>query len=99
AAGLRAVTSGRIRRNTMRLFGQIAALAVLVAFAAQLSASSPNVGQEAPAISVSGWALNAPENFDGSNLKGKVTLVEYWGQNCPPCKALIPHLNNLWEEY
>lgn len=29
------------------------------------------------------------------DLAGKVVLFEYWGVNCPPCRANIPHISEL----
>ena len=30
-----------------------------------------------------------------SDLAGKVVVFEYWGVNCPPCRANIPHISEL----
>ena len=30
------------------------------------------------------------------DLAGKVVLVDEWGINCPPCRALLPHMQKLW---
>jgi len=32
-------------------------------------------------------------------LAGKVILFDFWSTNCPPCRAEIPHLNNLVAKY
>ena len=31
-----------------------------------------------------------------SDLAGKVVLVDEWGVNCPPCRALLPAMQSLW---
>lgn len=32
-------------------------------------------------------------------LRGKVVLVEEWGVFCPPCRASLPHMEQLWKKY
>ena len=32
-------------------------------------------------------------------LRGKVVLVEEWGVHCPPCRASLPHMEQLWKKY
>lgn len=34
-----------------------------------------------------------------ADLKGKVVLVDLWGVNCPPCRALLPRMESLWASY
>ena len=40
------------------------------------------------------------DNFEEevTNSEGHV-LVDYWGPSCEPCKALMPHIEKLAEEY
>lgn len=37
--------------------------------------------------------------IDFKEFKGKVVLLNFFATWCPPCKAEIPHLNNLKEKY
>ena len=32
-------------------------------------------------------------------LKGKVTLIDFWYMDCAPCITAIPHLNKLHQKY
>jgi len=74
-------------------------IALVLAFAANLSAISPVAGEDAPSIGGCSWVVNAPAEDNIANLQGEVIMVEAWGINCPPCRALIPHLNALHTEY
>lgn len=42
---------------------------------------------------ISGPTVTAKE------LQGKVVLIEFWGLNCPPCRASLPHMQELYEKY
>ncbi len=37
--------------------------------------------------------------IDPAELKNRLVLFEYWGVNCPPCLASIPHISELQEKY
>ena len=63
-------------------------------------------------IAVTAWLATAPEAapestfvlLDGSskttqNLKGKVTLVNFWATCCVTCVAEMPKMATTWEKY
>ena len=33
------------------------------------------------------------------DLEGKVVIVDNWGVNCPPCRALLPRMQELWTHF
>jgi thiol-disulfide isomerase/thioredoxin len=41
-----------------------------------------------------GTHLSGPR-LTAADLSGKVVIFEYWGVNCPPCVANIPHVSEL----
>ena len=45
-----------------------------------------------------GSHLHGPK-IKASDLKGKVVFFEYWGINCPPCIASMPHLQELQDKF
>ena len=32
-------------------------------------------------------------------LCGKVVLVDRWGFRCPPCRALLPRVEEIWQSF
>ena len=32
-------------------------------------------------------------------LKGKVVLVDRWGAKCPPCRAMLPQVEQIWQSF
>ena len=32
-------------------------------------------------------------------LQGKVVLVDRWGARCPPCRALLPRVEEIWQSF
>lgn len=67
--------------------------------AAPAMAASPVVGQEAPDFTSANWVMNEPRQAAPTALRGEVIFVEKWGVKCPPCLALISHVQALHEEF
>jgi thiol-disulfide isomerase/thioredoxin len=57
------------------------------------AAEGPKVGEAPPAIQLDEW-ISAPADFNG-----KPVLLEFWATWCPPCRASIPHLNEINAKY
>ena len=54
------------------------------------------VGDLAPAIDVTHWVKGKPlKGFE----PGHVYVVEFWATWCAPCRAVIPHMSDLQEQY
>ena len=57
-------------------------------------------GQTPPKITVKGFingSSEMPKTLEG--LLGRVVLLEFWATWCPPCRAMIPHMKELFEKY
>lgn len=50
-----------------------------------------NIGE---ADYIAGAQISSPEK-----LMNRVVLVDVWGINCPPCRALLPKLQEMWSNF
>ena len=53
-------------------------------------------GQKAP---VSAFKTMTGESYDTATLAGKVVVINFWFMSCAPCRAEMPALNKLVDEY
>jgi peroxiredoxin len=67
----------------------------LILFSITLKAQV-KVGQQAPEISLPDTKGNTTSL---SSLKGKVVLVDFWASWCRPCRASIPAVIKLYNQY
>lgn len=54
------------------------------------------IGKKAPDFTLKD-INNRPFNL--SSLRGKVVILNFWATWCPPCRAEMPSLNNLYREF
>lgn len=77
----------------------LGAAALLLALSGPAAAATPAVGDAAPELGAANWVMNAPQQESIAKLRGEVIFVEKWGVRCPPCVALIPHVEKLQQTY
>lgn len=57
----------------------------------------PNRGPHPELLGIDGWLQSELTSLE--ELRGKVVAVQFWTFGCSNCKATIPHMQELYEEY
>ena len=86
--------------NTMQLKWTVAllALAATNALAATSEPKAPTlkVGAPAPKLQCGKWVQGQPvKDFQ----QGKAYIIEFWATWCGPCRASMPHLNQIQDRF
>jgi len=55
------------------------------------------IGKQAPELLVETWLGGDPVKIE--DLRGKVILLDFWATWCSPCRAMFPHLKQLYTNY
>jgi thiol-disulfide isomerase/thioredoxin len=86
------------RRSSMRRLAMVFLAAAMAAGLAAAQARAQGlVGKPAPEIAAQDWLNSPPLSLQAA--KGKIVMVEFWATWCPPCRASIPHLIEMFKTY
>jgi thiol-disulfide isomerase/thioredoxin len=61
---------------------------------ALIAAELPDLGGVPEIVDISAWLNTSGESFD--EVRGEVTIVQFWTFGCSNCKATLPNLQDLY---
>lgn len=72
-------------------------------YSARLLSFAPSIENKESRVEVKSynWKLKGinTNDFNFENAKGKVVVLNFWATWCPPCRAEMPSLQNLYDVY
>ena len=75
---------------------------LLLAFGIAACGGGSSNGESAPEIELAPeikGTLYTGEEFQLSSLRGNPVVINFWFPSCPPCRAEMPDLEEVWQQY